>query len=99
MRINETYLNEHLQIMLDNTRSLYDAMRNTRRKPESVAWEAFILLANECLKMEEYPAIYTCSSEQLKKWLQEYGRGYDSIAETVAYITDERKEAKKEKEM
>lgn len=98
MRINETYLNEHIQVMLDNTRHLYDDMRYSKRKPYSIAWEAFILLANECIKMIEYPAIYTCASEQLKKWLAQYGRGYETIAESVAYIEEEREEAKKEKE-
>ena len=96
MKINESYFTDSLQILLDNTRHLYEATRHSKRKPHSVAWEAFIFLANECLQMIEYPAKYNCSSDQLKKWLQEYGRGYDSLSDVIAYIEEEREEAKKE---
>lgn len=92
MKINESYLNESLALLLDNVQPLYNAMMYSKRKPHSVAWEAFIHLANERLEYEEYPRKYSCTSEHLKKWLAEYGRGYTSIAETVSYIEESRKE-------
>lgn len=93
MKINESYLNDSLAMFLDNVKPLYNAMRYSKRKPYSVAWEAFMQLANDRLKEEEYPQKYICTSEQLKNWLAEYGRGYASINETVAYIEETRKEA------
>ena len=93
-KINEDYLNETLQIFLLNERPLYDAMHNTRQKPESVAWTALMFSANDRLKNEEYPAKYFASSEQLKKWLSEFGRDYETIADTVEFIKAERLERK-----
>ena len=43
--IDEAYLNGQIMLMLDNERGLYDAMRHSRRKPEALAWEAFLRLA------------------------------------------------------
>lgn len=93
-KINEEYLNETLQIFLLNERPLYDAMHNTRRTPESVAWTALMFTANDRLKNEEYPAKYFASSDQLKKWLSEFGRDYETITDTVKFIKAERLERK-----
>jgi hypothetical protein len=89
-KINSAYLNELLCLNLANDRPLYDSMHNTRLKPESVAWQALTYEANTRLASEEYPAKYIATSDQLKKWLSEFGAGYDTIAETVEYIVAER---------
>ena len=93
-KINEDYLNDTLQIFLLNERLLYDALHNTRQKPESVAWTALMFTANDRLKNEEYPEKYFASSDQLKKWLSEYGRDYETISDTVEFIKRERQERK-----
>lgn len=88
--INEGYLNETLQLYLANERKLYDAMHNKRLKPHSVVWQALTYDANTRLTNEEYPKEYMCTSDQLKAWLKEYGRGYDTLQETIDYIIEER---------
>ena len=95
-RIDENDLNDSLQIYLLNTRRLYNAMHNKRHKPESVAWIALQYDANSRLKNEEYTAEYTASSEQLKQWLEIYGRGYKTIAQTVEFVKQKRKEREEE---
>jgi hypothetical protein len=57
-----------------------------------VVWEAFTALANECLKREEYPRQYVCTSEQLKSWLAQYGNGYETLTEAVQHVEEERQE-------
>lgn len=92
MKINSGWLNDSIIMILDNTYSLYQAMQNTRRKASSVVWEAFMILTNECLKNEEYPRQYVCTSEQLKSWLAQYGNGYETLAEAVQHVEEEREE-------
>jgi len=94
-KINEEYLNDSLQIYLSNEKFLYDAMTKTKRKPEAVAWEALTFTANMLLANENYPnKKIVASSEQLKKWLNEFGNGYETIKDTVNYIIAERQELK-----
>lgn len=91
MRINQGYLNDNLCIFLVNDRNLYfDGVLNRRRKVESVVWEAFTQLANECLKMLDYSTI--CNSKQLKDWLFEYGEGYNTLQESIDYVVEYRQE-------
>lgn len=91
MKINEGYLNDSLALALDNERALYDAMRDTRRRAHAVAWMALENVASSCISYEAAPNETTyASSEQLKAWLKQYGHAYDTIAETVQYIIDER---------
>jgi hypothetical protein len=90
-KINADWLNETLQIKLDNERALYDAMKDPHRKPHVVAWMALEHTANAYIAYEVEPAApMYASSAQLKSWLNEYGNGYDTIAPTVQYIIDER---------
>jgi len=46
--------------------------------------------ANTRLKWNGYSA--TCSGAQLKKWLETYGDGYETISDTVTFISDQRLE-------
>jgi len=80
-----------LQLFLANEKRLYDAM-HTKRKATAVAWEALMFTANDVLKNDNYPKILTATSEQLKKWLNEYGNGYETIADTVEWIKQQRLE-------
>lgn len=92
-RIDEEYLNRILQINLDNVEPLYNEMMNTRRKAHVVAWAALEQEANGRISFEfDESEPMTATSEHLKDWLNKYGRGYETIAETVKYIEDERKE-------
>lgn len=89
--INEDYLNQTLITYLMNTENLYNQRLNTRRKPESVAWEVLMFLANDILH-DSYNGKYYASSNHLKSWLETEGRGYDTIKETVDYIKAEREQ-------
>ena len=89
-KINEGYLNDTLQIYIRNEYPIYQMLQSKRTKAHSVAWAALMYDANTRLKWNGYNA--TCTSEQLKKWLAEYGRGYETIAETVEFVEEERKE-------
>lgn len=90
-KINEAYLNEQIMLMLDNERDLYNAIHHTRQRPESLAWSAFLRLAQEIVGddwRDEFE--WTVTSEQLKAFLLTYGQSYSSIRESVCYIQSER---------
>lgn len=90
MKINEDYLNSNLQVLIDNKQQLWKQVKHSKRKATAIVWEALTIEANEQIKFNEYPASYYATSDQLKTWLKEYGRGYETIAETVAYVDDRR---------
>ncbi|WP_300803503.1 hypothetical protein [uncultured Acetatifactor sp.] len=95
--IDEAYLNGQIMLMLDNERGLYDAMRHSRRKPEALAWEAFLRLA-EGIVGDDWRGDggWTAASAHLKAFLSTYGNGYASIQPTVRYIQAERNNARHE---
>lgn len=93
--INEDYLNHLLNVHCFNSdRQLYEDMKRKRMKSTALAWRGLIGLTNELIKFSEVPNSNTfyATSDQLKKWLNTYGRGYDSIAETVTDIETYRNE-------
>ena len=93
MKINEEYLNHLLNIQCFNIRRNYSDMKNKRRKSHAIVWQAFIDLANDDIKeMEEPRQTHIATNYHLKKWLETYGRGLDSIAETVEAVETYRKE-------
>lgn len=49
-------------------------LKNKHRSIQSIVWDAFMQMADAFLKdySGENP-LYTCTSEQLKKWLAKYG--------------------------
>lgn len=90
-KINEDYLNHLLDITVHHTRRIAETMYTKRRKTTAIVWQALEELANENIKSLEL-GNYTATSAQLKKWLNTYGRGYESIAETVKEVDQYRKE-------
>jgi hypothetical protein len=88
-RINTEYLCDAVVMWAMNTERLYNELVKSGRKITSVVWEAFADLANDHIKMEERG--YSCSGYQLKKWLNEYGNGYDTLAQVVQELTSERR--------
>lgn len=86
------YLTDNIIIYLSNDRKLYNEVRNnTRRKPEPLAWSAFMALTDSILH-DWYPD-FCASSAQLKTWLKDHGAGYELLAPVVEYIKDIRTEA------
>lgn len=96
MAINEDYLNDAIIMIGSNTERFYKEYTQGKRKIHSVVWEMFMYLTNQHIKDNEYPynQEYYCTSEQLKKWLLEYGHGYLTIAPAIEYFETERAEYK-----
>lgn len=88
-KINEGYLNDTLQIYIMNEYPIYQMLNSKRTKAHSVVWAALMYDANTRLKWNCYST--TCTSDQLKKWLNTYGRGYETVAATVDFVAEERK--------
>lgn len=98
LTVDETKLNDTMQLYLRHVKKLYDAMVYSRRKPEAVAWECLLYTATAEIA-DEYNSEshqYHATSEQMKYFLNRYGRGYDSIAETVDFIRQKRAEMQEE---
>lgn len=91
-RINEDYLNEQIQLWGINTEKLYNAIVKSNRKLTSVTFEVFGSLAQNAVNQEYYPERITVSNYQLKRWLEEYGDGYNTLSESVEYFKAEREE-------
>lgn len=98
--LNTSHLNDMIMLLLDNEKSLYDAVTNTRRKPESVAWQAFMMLADDYINGEyiEPGTVFYASSKQLKDFLFKWGHGYEAIADSVDHVKMVREELRKERE-
>ena len=98
MKINEEYLNDAIIIWGENTRRFYEAYTRSRRSIRSIVWEMFADLADNHIKSTEYPYNQDCyaSSDQLKKWLSEYGDGYDTLLPAIDYFETIRREYKEE---
>lgn len=99
MEINEEYLNDAIIIWGENTRKFYEAYTKSRRPIRSIVWEMFIDLTNNHIKSNEYPYNQDCyaSSDQLKKWLSDYGHGYETLSPTIEYFETIRNEYREEK--
>lgn len=89
--INADWLTHQVVIFMENDRVLYDAMRTTRRRPSSVAWEGFIAWINNELKLER-PGYYA-SNDQVKKWLKDHSAGYEILSGVIERVNAERAEA------
>lgn len=89
-RINEEYLNEQVELWGMNTESLYNSIVKSNRKLTSVTFEVFFSLAQHCVNQEYYPEKISVSNYQLKKWLETYGNGYDSLKDSVECFESER---------
>jgi hypothetical protein len=86
------YLTDNIIIYFSSDRKLYSEVRNnTRRKPEALAWSAFMALTDSILR-DWYPG-FCASSAQLKTWLKDHGASYELLAPVVEYIKDTRAEA------
>ena len=88
-KINSQYLCDAIVMWTMNTHYLYGAVMYSKRKITSIAYEALMDLANDHIK-SEYVG-YQCLSYQIKKWLNTYGNGYDTLAKAVEELTEERK--------
>ena len=91
--INAAYLNEQIQLMLDNERDLYDLMRSTKVAPLDVACKALGRLVQGHINFEGYTLSHYASGNQIERWLFENGNGYKMLDSTITYINNEREES------
>ena len=88
--ININYLNDTLQIEIENDYNFYmDIVSNKRRKIKSIVWQGLIKSINERLSWE-YGNEYYCTSQQLKSIIKE---NYSILNNTYEYFEEMRKEA------
>ena len=85
--INEIYLNDSIYLLLMNTESLYNKLKNKRIKIDSLIWETFSSLANDILNNEFYNEGFIVSSSHLKSWLKDYGKSYE-IFENLKHMLE-----------
>lgn len=58
-------------------------LANMRRSVKSLVWEAFFSMTNDYIKSETGSRKYTCTSKQLKKYLEKYGFSLDEALQPV----------------
>ena len=91
--ININYLNDTLQIEIENNYNLYmDITQNKRRKIKSIVWDGFIKSINDKLSWE-YGKDYYCTSQQIKSIIKE---NYSILNDTYEYFEEMRRKALEE---
>ena len=93
MKLNIGYLRDSITAYFDvterntnggNGKSLLQInLENTRRSIKSLVWEAFQSMTNDYLENETESRKYTCTSAQLKKYLDQYGFTLDEALKPV----------------
>lgn len=84
--INEDYLCEAITMWATNTKWLYEMLQSKRSKVTSIVFAALVDMTNDQLQYDGYQ----CSSYQIKKWLNTYGNGYDTLCQAVEELKEER---------
>lgn len=91
--ININYLNDILQLEIQNDYNLYmDILSNKRRKIKSIVWDGLLKSINGRLNWE-YGNKYYCTSQQLKSIIRE---NYSILNDTYEYFEEMRREALEE---
>lgn len=79
---------------------LRENLENSRRSVKSLVWAAFIEMTNGFIEWDTGKRDYTCTSQQLKKYLAQYGYTLENALQPVVdEITRWRNEAKAGKEV
>lgn len=92
-KLNIDYLRDSITAYFDiterhtnggNGKSLLQInLENMRRSIKSLVWEAFLSMTNDYLENETGSRKYTCTSAQLKKYLEKYGFSLDEALKPV----------------
>ena len=92
-KINEPYLNHSIILAVDNTRWIYDQMRdNLMLSATSVAFLGFQDIVKDIIRCNDYSLVGFDLGPVLVEWLCEFGHGYASLAESIEHVENERKE-------
>ena len=93
-KINEHSLNHQLIHWIETDGRLYGLMKNHNAKATTVTFATITQVANCILSVCAYPQHYATGA-QIKEWLERFGRGYESIQETLNYVQGIKKEESK----
>ena len=110
MKLNIGYLRDNIIMYFDvterhtnggNGKSILQInLENMRRSIKSLVWEVFQSMTNDYLENETGSRKYTCTSEQLKKYLKKYGFSLDeALKPVIDEISAWRKSAKNGEEI
>ena len=110
MKLNIGYLRDNIIMYFDvterhtnggNGKSILQInLENMHRSIKSLVWEAFQSMTNDYLENETGSRKYTCTSEQLKKYLKKYGFSLDeALKPVIDEISAWRKSAKNGEEI
>ena len=95
---NQQYFDHSMQLILDNHLDLYDAMRDIHTNPLYIAFDALQRFAQEACD-NEYNVAQGIGRTMIVMWLTtHFVYSGEAMKNIVAYITNERAEAQKEKE-
>lgn len=97
---------QHFDVEQRNTKGssgksvLQENLENSRRSVKSLVWAAFIEMTNGFIEWDTGERKYTCTSQQLKKYLAQYGYTLENALQPVVdEITRWRNEVKTGKEV
>ena len=62
---------------------LRENLENSRRSVKSLVWEAFVTMTNGFIEWDTGERKYTCTNQQLKKYLAQYGYTLESALHPV----------------
>ena len=110
MRLNIGYFRDSVRDQLDivqrhtnsgNGKSLLIVnLENSRRSIRSIVWEAFIAMTNDYIENETGDKKTICTSQQLKKYLAQYGYTPEAALQPVIdEVASWRKDVKAGKEV
>lgn len=95
--INEEYLNDTIQLFINNTKILYFAIRSTRQSVKGIVWQALRHVALDALKSTwGENDMSWIRSDILNTWLRENTKNvlergmYAAIADSVEWVEAER---------
>ena len=96
-KLNVGYLVDNLELWIDNTEKFRAQIWHGKAKVQSIIWQGFCDFAIDICYGIHYPKLgimranYVPRSEQLKKYLAQYGYGYEIFSELIEKYEQERK--------
>ena len=92
-KIYEDYLADNVDIWLFNTESLYNELKNKRRKSYSIVYEALLSLFQSNVNDNLYPKKVRITSEMVQSWFRKHNADFKAILKPVVdKVEEERQE-------
>lgn len=92
-KIYEDYLADNVDIWLFNTESLYNELKNKRRKSYSIVYEAMLDLFQSNVNDNLYPKKVRVTSEMVQRWFKKHNADFKAILKPVVdKVEEERQE-------